>query len=287
MQSLPLVYAYRDDGPVLEIKTRWEPRKVFCTQQADHSDAPGVRHVVKYRRDDPASAAACISEVVSYAILKALEIRTLEAALVFVRPDLARSYDKAENIGYNTKSGLHFSTIFNAESEAGPPPLWDMMADPQEAVAIWVADCWLMNLDRCVEGNTRLVVGKEGRFHLLAADQSDCFLGSGSFADGSYLARSKKHNAAAFPDKKNFVERAVMESGCDRLYNTLAAILQMTPQLAEMMTLAPAEWWAQANIAASDVVSCLTQRADRMREIVDVPRWEGLSRVADKSLRLF
>ena len=136
MQPLPFVYAYRDDGPVLEIKTRWEPRKVFCTRQADHSDAPGVRYVVKYRRNDPASTAACISEVVCHALLQALHIRTLEVALAFVSAGMARSYDKTGSLGYDTEDGLHFSTVFDSVSDAGPPPRWEFMADPQEMIAI-------------------------------------------------------------------------------------------------------------------------------------------------------
>lgn len=288
MQSLPIIYAYRDDGSVLGVPTRWKPRRVFCTNQPDHSDAPGIRYVVKYRRGEAASAAACISEVVCYFLLRELGIRTLDAALARVSPEMARSYHKTENLGYNVDIGVHFCTLFREDSESGPPPLWEILADPEELIAIWVADCWLMNLDRATEGNTRLVLGAGGRFHLLAADQSDCFLGSVSFADGSCFDRSKDFYSAPFPDKNDFVQRTVLDIGCERLHTTIQAISQVKSRLAGVMQLVPAGWWRQANIAPDAVVGCLTERADRMKTIVDIGRWEELRRVANsENLRLF
>ena len=145
-----------------------------------------------------------------------------------------------------------------------------------------------MNLDRSTEGNTRLVPDAQGQFHLLAADQSDCFLGSTSFADGSYLTREKGCKAAPYPDKKNFVERAVVEFGCSGLYDTLHDISQVTLKLPEIMQLVPDDWWRQANMQPNALVNCLTQRANRMREIVDVEKWEGLGDAANgTNLRFF
>jgi hypothetical protein len=161
------------------------------------------------------------------------------------------------------------------------------MADPQELIAIWVADCWLMNLDREVEGNTRLIASADGKFHLLAADQSDCFLGSCSVADGSFLPRSKNQGAVAFPDKQNFVDRAVLEFGCNRLHATLDAISQVKGHLAGVMGLVPAAWWSQAGIAPDTIIQCLVERANRMRAIVNVERLEGISRVNTSNIRLF
>jgi hypothetical protein len=77
VSRLPVVYAYRDVGVLLE-GTRWEPRRVSCTQTADHADAPGTEYVVKYRRPGRLGAAAVISEVVCHSLLRALQIRTLE-----------------------------------------------------------------------------------------------------------------------------------------------------------------------------------------------------------------
>jgi len=70
MGSLQTVYAYRDAGWMSE-KTRWKPRRVFCTDLADHSDRPGVEHVVKFRQA-AAGAAALVSEVLCTKLLRSV-----------------------------------------------------------------------------------------------------------------------------------------------------------------------------------------------------------------------
>ncbi len=42
------VHAYRDNGWMSRL-TRWKPRRVYCTDDANHRDEPGVEHVVKFR----------------------------------------------------------------------------------------------------------------------------------------------------------------------------------------------------------------------------------------------
>ena len=52
------------------------------------------------------------------------------------------------------------------------------------------------NLDRNVWGNILLKpVGRSGKLRLIAADQSDCFCGSGVFADGSWRTRMQRERA--------------------------------------------------------------------------------------------
>ena len=79
----------------------------------------------------------------------------------------------------------------------------DDLADPQELVDLWAFGSWLCNIDRELEGNILLALSPDGRFRLVAADQSDCLGGSGRFADGSWItvmanARSRG-NASVLP----------------------------------------------------------------------------------------
>ncbi len=282
MQPLPTVYAYGDDGPLIE-GTRWEPRKVFCTLKPNHEDAPGIRYVVKLRRGTSESAAASISEVVCWALLRQMNIRTLQAALVSVSADMARNF--AQKTGYNVDANLHFGTVLDIDTESGPPLLWEQMSDPQELVDIWVADCWMMNIDRDVEGNIRLAHDGKGTFRLLAADQSDCFLGSGRLAGGSCFGECPKKGAAPYPAP--FVDRAIMEFGCNRLHQTLGRIAEAAQSIPAMTELVPTAWWTQANVNPEDVVRCLMNRADRIREIIGIERLEGISHVSTSNIPLF
>src|SRR5437899_2088703 len=50
--------------------TRWKPRRVFCTEDPNHRDEPGVEHVVKFRQGKVGTA-ALISEVLCGGLLDA------------------------------------------------------------------------------------------------------------------------------------------------------------------------------------------------------------------------
>jgi hypothetical protein len=276
------VTAYQDDG-LLVAGTRWEPRRVFCTRTANYRDAPGRLYVVKFRRGDPTSAAASISEVVSHALLQALGIRTFEAALVRVSRAMARRLSADPAVGYPIVPGLHFGTRYRpdvifVDPLRAAPFSWELLADPAELVSIWAADSWLMNLDRAVYGNLVLEPGPEGQWHLLAADQSDCFLGASALADGSCFERSAGHGAAAFLP---LLERAFLKQGIA----PLQAIVQRIQGMEELLTAAvvrvPALWWQEARIEPQAVVDCLAARAAQIDEIVQLERWEGLTHATE------
>ena len=290
MQPLPLVYAHRDDQAIIE-GTRWEPRKVFCTKTQISSNEHGIRYAVKFRRGCRESAAANISELVASTLLREMNIKTFDVALVSVSNEFAYSYNKKGNLGYNVDAGIHYGTVFNIDIDPGPPILWEEMAAPQELIELWVADSWLMNIDREVHGNIAMIQNG-GAFHLLAADQSDCFLGSGRFAGGSCFRECQKHGSAKYDGIFKFVDRAVGDYGCSRLHYTLSQIQEAVrsvqkaaPKVVEAVCLVPQDWWKQAQIAPHDVVSCLTERANSMRRIVDVDRMEGMHRAIQQHLR--
>ena len=102
MGNLRTVYAYRDAG-WMSPKTRWKPRRIFCTECADHSDRPGVEHVVKFRRG-PTGTAAVMSEVLCTKLLTVGEVPALDARLVNVAPDFAASYVTKTEIPYTIES---------------------------------------------------------------------------------------------------------------------------------------------------------------------------------------
>ena len=160
--ALATVYA-REDYGVLVAGTRWQPHRVFCTRRP--RGRRGTDYVVKYRRPDPQSAAALISEVVCHALLQRLGIRTLSALLVDVTAAFARASMRQGLVEYEIEAGLHFGTIFRPDVAPAAPETWawELLADPAELIAIWVADSWLMNLDRGVYGNLLLERAASGK----------------------------------------------------------------------------------------------------------------------------
>jgi hypothetical protein len=278
LSALPLVYAYRDIGVLLE-KSRWKPRRVTCTREQAHGDAPGVEYVVKFRRPGPQSAAALISEVVSVMLLRLLGVRTLDAALVHVSHTLASSYRADGSIGYEILPGRHFGTVSRrqvdpAEPAAWPADFWKQLSDPVDLIRIWTADCWLMNLDRNIYGNMILEPAKQGKWDLIAVDHSDCFLGSGSLADGSCFERSPKQEAVELLPG---IEAVMLEFGMDSIRQAIGRIHHAATLLPQVVTHVPAEWWDQSGITPGAVIGCLQERADRVRQIVRHDHWEGMT----------
>jgi hypothetical protein len=225
--------------------------------------------VVKYRRPEAASAAALISEVVCQALLQRLGIRTLSAVLVEATPGFLRVSRRRGLLEYEVEAGLHFGTRFRPDVDPlfpgdWQPSFWGELAEPEELIAIWAADSWLMNLDRGVYGNLLRQRAAQGKWHLIAADQSDCFLGAGSLADGSCFDRARQHGPAEYLP---LLELTFLTLGAAPLRAVVAGV--------------PAAWWEQAGVAPQVVVDGLSERAQRIDEIVELTKWEGVASVTE------
>jgi hypothetical protein len=276
---LPTVYAYHDQGVFFK-QSRWKPRRIACTQTSDHQDAPGIDHVVKLCRDQT-SAAALISEVVCHGILRTLGIATLEASLVFVSAAFKRSYHQGSSLGYVVLGDLHFGTVLRETFQPADLKTWDsgfreLLVDVSELIRIWAADCWIMNIDRDVFGNILLAPGKGGAWHIVAADQSDCFLGSGRLSDGSCFEQSAKQGPVSYLPK---LKGILMDEGCAALREMVNRIRQAKTIVPEVVKLVPDAWWGFAGVSPKSVIECLLERAERIHVILQIDFWEGARNV--------
>jgi hypothetical protein len=165
--------------------TRWKPRRVFCTEQPNPPEGPGVEHVVKFRQGK-AGTGALTSEVVCGWLLKAGSVPVLDGRLVHASDRFAASCKTKAEIPYPIEAGLHFGTVWRPDLQAGPPLRIEDLASPQELVDLWVFDSWFCTTDRSVYGNILLSHAGGGKYHLVAADQSDGFGGARRLADGSW-----------------------------------------------------------------------------------------------------
>ena len=269
--SLPLVHAYRDAGPMLGNVTRWRPRRVFCTARRNHADTPGVEYVVKFQQGRE-GAAALISEVICHGLLQACRVATLEAALVSVGERFAASYEGTD-VPYAVLPGLHFGTVRRNDVLPGPPVDAASLTEPAEFVRLWVMDSWFMNIDRDVYGNMLLVPGRDRNWHVVAADQSDCFEGAAFLANGSYATTATQRGPA--PDC-GMLAWAVRQAGVDTLRAAADSVRAACDLLPVVCRRVPGPWWADAGVEQAVLIGCLEERGRRIEDIVDVRMWEGL-----------
>lgn len=262
------VYAYRDDG-LMSPLSRWKPRRIVCTSRPDHSDLPGIEHVVKLGQGDVGTA-ALISEVVCTGLLAAGGVRVLDARIVNIGLNFARAYSGITPV----VAGPYYGSVRLWDVENGPPPSRDFVADLQEVVDIWAFDSWFCNIDRVVDGNILLVPGKGG-FKLIAADQSDCFGGSGRIADGSWrrvLADGRPASAVSFLDQAIYNKSGgkAVNSAIDKVraaFTRIDGVLEQVPEC----------WWNSVpRLNMRELRDALDNRLRRLPIILDVKKWEDL-----------
>lgn len=268
-----MVYAHRDDG-YMSKRSRWKPRKVFCTGRADLSGQAPVEHVVKFRRPPGSGsltgATALISEVICGELLSAAGANVLERRLVHVSQEFATSY-LASDIEYRVSPGVHFGTVRRYDVENGPPMRVDYLANPQEIVDLWVFDTWLCNIDRHLDGNVLMAQKKAGLWSLIAADQSDCFCGSGVFADGTWR---KKFVERGLADGPKIRESAMLDCGMMALWDAVQKVSTAAKQVGRAIEEVPALWWTEAAVDPAHVETAINDRARRISDIVN-PRFWG------------
>jgi hypothetical protein len=283
---LTTTYAYSDDGPMTNLirkPTRWRPRRADCTEHEDRSDAPGKKHVVKYRQG-PVGTCALISEVLCYNLLKAGGLRTLDARYVDASPGFAASCRAKSDIPYKVVEGLHFGTLLKLNVENGPPTKLSQIEDPQEIVDIWVFDCWVCNIDRELDGNTLMVYEGGKGFYVIAADQSDCFGGSESLSNGRWKAVMKANRAAS---SVSVLDQAICHLGPDSVRTAIEKVRSSNSQSAQAMKSIPRSWWQVANLSQDDLRNALNDRISRLENIVDLQRWSSLKYILNDGRDLF
>ena len=265
-----LVHAYRDDGP-MSVLTKWKPRKVECTKTAEHSDIPGEMFVVKYASSKEGSACA-ISELVCTQLLAGIGLRTLEPSIVRVSQGFAASCNFKSDFPYAIKEGDHYGTQLVTRVADGPPTALDDLNDPWQLVLLWVADTWIGNIDRERQGNTLLSLASGGRFHLIAADQSDCFGGTSNFVDGQFSARFAKQGKAPAP--KPLVAAIAKSGGRSAVAEAVRRVRNATDQVSAALSSVPAQWWRESGISPGFVLSALMARAEGLDSIIKPSEWE-------------
>lgn len=239
---------------------------MFCTENSDHRDRPGIAHVAKFAQGSD-GAAALISEVICTKLIAAGGLSVLDGRFVLASPAFAA----ANGIEY----GRYYATVRRFDVAAGPPEKLDVLADPREIVDLWALDSWLATTDRNTYGNILLEREDAEHFRVIAADQSDCFGGAGSLASGRWQAVLAKDSPA---ESVSFLQQAIYQ--CGRIFALSAAIERVeraAEQLDAAFGLVPQEWWKRAGISRPhEIRDALAARVHRLHDILRVGQWEGL-----------
>ena len=218
-------------------------------------------------------AAALISEVVCTELIRQNGFATLNAVLVHVGEPFAASCRAKPEIPYAVEAGEHFGTIYRDDVEAGPPLSYDDLANPLELLELWVIDTWLRNTDREVYGNILLVASRSGKFKLIAADQSDCLCGAGTFASTGF--ETAMRNIRRTASTVAFLPQVIFQSGgAEPIRAVISRIETAVKKIDEVLGLVPIPWWIVADIDPACIKRALLGRAQRLEEILNPITWD-------------
>ena len=271
MAPLLRVYAYLDKE-LIGVFAKWKPHRVFCTTSADHSDQPGGEFVVKFCQGRD-GAAAMVSEVLCRGFLALGGISVLEAYTVEVSKNFADSWNLAPPPPGPIEAGIYFGTKFEEAAMPGPPTDVGQLRTPQEVVDVWAFDTWFCNLDRAEYGNTLLMpAGNDGKWQVIASDQSDCFCGATAFSDGSWKSRMRTRQQQ---EEGILLPQAIFSSGQKASVN--AAIQKVRVAKAGFGAAAaqvPEEWWHHAQLDPQEIEAMLSFRLEQLPRILRPEQWE-------------
>jgi hypothetical protein len=159
-------------------KTRWSPVDLVCDMPGEPDTAVLRTKLVR----DPRTAAVCVSEAVSIAVLRNLGFMVADPFSVSISSEFADSLSAQFEFEPPVMGGCHWGTVLITDAFEGELVADQVLAlqNPEEAFVLYVADELLAHRDRAKasgrsrHGNTLL--REDGRgLHLLPIDQSDCF----------------------------------------------------------------------------------------------------------------
>ena len=216
----------------------------------------------------------CISEFISVGVMMHIGFRCLEPALIYSSKEFSTSCAYDFSFGYTISEGYHYGTIFRDDLMPGPAKERNQLADETEILQLWVLDCWLMNRDRDTYGNVLLAPAPKGKWFLVAADHSDCFMGADYFCSGRCFEQAAEFRAVKYLD---FFEAVVYDKGVTPIKETIAAVVRCADELSSITQHVPPQWWDEAGIGPDALERCLINRANNIEVFCDLGKWEGIA----------
>jgi hypothetical protein len=135
-----------------------------------------------------------------------------------------------------------------------------------------VFDTWLANIDREIDGNILLSLASGGEFHVIAADQSDCFCGAIVFCSNGFARAMATRGTAS---SVRFLPRLILENGGPRVIREIIGeVRYYAGRLGAALELVPASWWVMSGLTARQVGEALETRAHRLEDIMNPSTWE-------------
>ena len=264
------------------MKTRWKPVDLVCRRGEEELT---VR--TKLARDKE-SAAVCVSEAVSHALLLANGFRMAEPFCVIVEDEFARALTAQYGFENQVRSGRHWGTRLmdhDALEVEFSADLVDDLADPPDLFRLHLADVILANPDRQTLGNVLLAKSDSNprRFDLIPIDQSDAF-----FHPSAVIQPQKLRDR--FGDRRGQVldgmERVLFEQGPALVEACFTEAKLLRDDVRDFVGACHDEWLDRAGANPAVLEEFLDYRVDTLETLARKDHWLELSSITSGGQRV-
>jgi hypothetical protein len=146
--------------------------------------------------------------------------------------------------------------------------------DLQQIIDLWVSDTLVGNIDRTVFGNVLMVPRGKNKFIFIAADQSDCFCGSGPFSDGTWQERLRVRPSSDCV----YIPDAIGAGGGARVVRTSIEKTRLAlTRISVGFEDVPRAWWEAAQVEPNSIERELWRRHEALPEILRLREWGDLN----------
>ncbi len=221
-------------------------------------------------------AAVCVSEAVSYEVLRVIGLPVADCHAVTVSAEFAEDLTTQYEFEPAVRAGRHWGTTrltndaLEVEFKAEHIP---QLREPRHLLTLYAADVLLANSDRRTYGNV-LLLGKGGRgLTLLAIDQSDCFNHPSDLRNPDRLQAIRNQRLAEWLPG---LETLVLGWAPGTVLNEVRRIQGLAAQILEAVRNPPDEWYDRAEVDPASVREFLAWRLQNLHTLIDIPYWDGL-----------
>ena len=255
--------------------TRWKPVDLICRQGEDELT---VR--TKLVRNE-LSAAVCVSESVSHALLSALGFRMAKPFTVNVGDEFARDLTAQYDFEDQVQSGKHWGTKFmrrGVQEVEFSSDIVEDLANPEDLFRLYLADVILGNRDRATFGNVLLGSNSKhpSKFDLIPIDQSDAFFHPSSINQPSQLRSRINEPSRVLLDG---TERVLVEHGTDLVHECFAETFALRGRASEFVGSSHVEWINRAGANPDVLCEFLEHRINTLTELAQKDHWLGVASI--------
>ena len=253
------------------MRTKWKPVDIEC--RANDRVLPVRTKLVR----GPDSAAMCVAEAISHAVMTQLGLILPECIAVHTSREFTDDLTRQYAFDPPVVTGRHFGTTFlgaSVQETEWHQALLRIITQPRGSVRVFLGDVIVANPDRRTHGNALIgTLSGNGPIRLIPIDHSEAFNRHECIRDGAALRQVVGDRIAYWLEG---TEAVVLDMGDDFVNSEIDRAMAREDPICVAVQSVPGESLDQAEIDPDQVTQFLSDRVRNLRQLADVSYWNQL-----------